>query len=87
MAASLRQDSPVSPSHQPTFDQRFKPDLVNKIEVSNSGDVNGVVKIRCGHKKIFYDLLKYFGKFLKCFHISPRVHKMDTYTIKYYCKQ
>ena len=59
MAASLRQDSPVSPSHQPTFDQRFKPDLVNKIEVSNSGDVNGVVKIRCGHKKISYDLLKY----------------------------
>ena len=56
MAASLRQDSPVSPSHQPTFDQRFKPDLVNKIEVSNSGDVNGVVKIRCGHKNDIFKL-------------------------------
>ena len=57
MAASLRQDSPVSPSHQPTFDQRFKPDLVNKIEVSNSGDVNGVVKIRCGHKNDIFKFL------------------------------
>ena len=70
MAASLRQDSPVSPSHQPTFDQRFKPDLVNKIEVSNSGDVNGVVKIRCGHEndifvhvQTMYDVQGFFFDF------------------------
>ena len=44
MAASLKQDSPVSPV-APPIDQRFKPDLVNKIEVSNNSEINGVVKM------------------------------------------
>ena len=45
MAASLRQDSPDSPV-APPIDQRFKPDLVNKIEMGNNSDINGVVKIK-----------------------------------------
>ena len=44
MAASLKQDSPVSPV-APPIDQRFKPDLVNKIEVGNNSEINGVVKM------------------------------------------
>jgi len=45
MAAQVHQhqDSPTGPA--PPLDDRCKPELVNKIEMANSGDINGVVKI------------------------------------------